>query len=56
MAKKSITQADYIKAIKKADREQEIALYGKQISMQPTKVHQSKKVYKRNKSIELNED
>lgn len=40
---------DYLKAIKKADREHEIALYGKQISMQNTKVHKSKKIYDRNK-------
>lgn len=54
MTKKQFTQKDYIKAVKKADREQEIALYGKQISMRPTKVHSSKKLYnRRNKSIEL---
>lgn len=47
MAKKQFTQKDYIKAVKKADREQEIALYGKQISMRPTKVHSSKKLYNR---------
>lgn len=47
--KKQITQLDYINAVKKADREHEIALYGKQISMQSTKVHKSKKVYDRNK-------
>ena len=40
---------DYLKAIKKADRENEIALYGKQISFQSTRVHKSKKVYDRNK-------
>ena len=40
---------DYLKAIKKADREYEIALYGKQISFQSTRVHKSKKVYDRNK-------
>lgn len=47
--KKQITQLDYINAVKKADRELEIALYGKQISIQSTKVHKSKKVYDRNK-------
>lgn len=47
--KKQITQLDYIIAVKKADRENEIALYGKQISMQSTKVHKSKKIYNRNK-------
>ena len=54
MAKEQFTQEDYIKAIKKADREEEIAKYGKQISMRPTKVHKSKKLYnRRNKSINL---
>lgn len=43
------TTNDYIKAIKKADREYEIALYGKQIGFQSTRVHKSKKVYNRNK-------
>lgn len=47
--KKQITQLDYINAVKKADRELEIALYGKQISMRPTNIHKSKKVYDRKK-------
>lgn len=47
--KKQITQLDYIIAVKKADREHEIALYGKQISMRPTNIHKSKKVYDRKK-------
>lgn len=47
--KKQITQLDYIIAVKKADREHEIALYGKQISMRPTNIHKSKKVYNRKK-------
>lgn len=47
--KKKIGFDEYIKAVKKADREQEIALFGKQISTRPTRVHKSKKVYKRTK-------
>ena len=52
---KKITTEDYIKAIKKADREIEIAKYGKQISMRPTSIHKSKKAYdrKRNKNIDF---
>ena len=48
-----ISQTDYIKAVKKADREIEIAKYGKLISMRPTSIHKSKKAYdrKRNKKI-----
>lgn len=54
MAKvRTFTQDDYIKAVKKADREAEIAKYGKLISMRPTSIHKSKKAYdrKRNKKI-----
>jgi hypothetical protein len=54
MKKKSkFTTEDYIKAVKKADREIEIAKYGKLISMRPTSIHKSKKAYdrKRNKKI-----
>jgi hypothetical protein len=52
---KKITTEDYIKAVKKADREIEIAKYGKQISMRPTSIHKSKKAYdrKRNKNIDF---
>ena len=57
MAKTTITQDDYIKAVKKADREREIALHGKVISTRPTKTHQSKKAYSRknNKNIDIND-
>jgi hypothetical protein len=57
MAKTTITQDDYIKAVKKADREREIALHGKVISTRPTKTHQSKKAYNRknNKNIDIND-
>ena len=39
--------ADLRKAVKKADREREIALHGKVISTRPTRTHKSKKVYSR---------
>ena len=46
-----ITEKDYILAVKKAERELEIELHGKQISTRPTRIHKSKKIYdrKRNK-------
>lgn len=47
MKKFKITEQDYIKAVKKADREREIALHGKVISTRPTRTHKSKKVYSR---------
>ena len=47
--KNKITEQDYIRAVKKADRELEIALYGKQVSMRGGAFHKSKKVYNRNK-------
>lgn len=39
----------YLNAIKKADRELEIAMYGKLISTRPTRVRKSKKIYDRKK-------
>ena len=45
----TITEQDYIKAIRKADREREIEMYGKVISMRPPKTHKSKKAYDRAK-------
>lgn len=50
MKKYIITEDDYIKAVKRADREQEIAKHGKVISLQPAKVHTSKKAYNRAKT------
>lgn len=44
-----ITERDYIKAVRKADRENEIELHGKIISLVPSKVHKSKKAYNRKK-------
>lgn len=38
---------DYVKAVKKADREIEIALYGKQLSTRRDHIQESKKVYNR---------
>lgn len=56
MAKKNykITEEDFINAVRKADREREIELHGKQISTRPTRVHQSKKVYNRKKGKSIN--
>ena len=47
--KTRITEQDYIKAVKKADRELEIALHGKQVSMRGGVMHKSKKAYDRNR-------
>ena len=47
--KSRITEMDYVKAVKKADRELEIALFGKQISMRGARTHKSKKAYDRNR-------
>lgn len=47
--KTRITEKDYINAVKKADRELEIAMHGKQISMRGSVMHKSKKVYDRKK-------
>jgi hypothetical protein len=43
--KYTITEQDYIKAVKKADREREIEKHGKLISTRPTRVHKSIKAY-----------
>lgn len=58
MSNKRITEVDYIKATRKADREAEIAKHGKLISMRPTKVHNPKNEYKRakNKKITIDSD
>ena len=48
-AKFTITEKDYIKAVRKADREQEIEMHGKVISTRPTKADKSKKTYDRAK-------
>ena len=54
--KYTITEQDYIKAVKKADREREIELHGKVISTRPTKAHKSKKAYDRKKSKRIKDD
>ena len=45
--KTKITQQEYVTAMRKANRELEIALFGKQVSMCKTRTHKSKKVYDR---------
>lgn len=47
--KTRITEKDYITAMKRANRELEIALFGKQVSMRGGVKHKSKKVYDRNR-------
>ena len=47
--KAKITEQDYVTAMKRANRELEIALFGKQVSMSKTRTHKSKKVYDRKK-------
>ena len=52
MAKEKFTTAeeDDIKAVRKADREREIEMHGKVISIKPPKTHKSKKAYDRKKN------
>lgn len=52
--KRRITELDYIKANRKASREEELSLYGKQITNRTT-IHRSKKAYNRqqNKKISI---
>lgn len=45
--KTRITTQDYIHAMKKASRELEIELFGKQVSMRGGVKHKSKKAYNR---------
>ena len=47
--KTKITEQDYITAMKRANRELEIALFGKQVSMRGGVKHKSKKTYDRNR-------
>lgn len=37
-------------------REREISEYGKLLSLRPSKVHESKKKYKRNKKVDIPDD
>lgn len=50
--KTKITEQDYIKANRKASREEELKLYGKQISNRKT-VHKSKKTYNRKRDRKI---
>ena len=52
--KTRITEKDYVNAMKRANRELEIALFGKQVSMGKTRTHKSKKVYDRKKLKRVN--
>ena len=56
MSKNRITEQDYIKATRKADREAEITKHGKIVSLRPTKVHNPKYEYNRSKSKKINLD
>jgi hypothetical protein len=56
MKKHSITEDDYIKAVKKADREREIEKHGKIISLRPTNAHKSMKTYNRAKEKGIKDD
>lgn len=59
MSKKfTITEDDYIKANRKADREREIERHGKQVSFQPPRAHKSQRDYNRAKykHIDLDSD
>ena len=47
--KTKITEQDYIIGMRKASRELEIDLHGKQVSMRSGRVHKSKKAYDRKK-------
>lgn len=47
--KTRITEADYIKGMRKASRELELELHNKLVSMRPAVKHQSKKAYNRKK-------
>lgn len=47
MAKKKDTIGDYLAAVKRAAREEEIRLHGKLITTRPTRVVKSKKIYSR---------
>lgn len=47
--KTKITEQDYVTAMKRANRELEIALFGKQVSMRGGVKHKFKKTYDRNR-------
>jgi hypothetical protein len=45
--KTKITEQDYVTAMRRANRELEIELHGKQVSMRGGRIHKSKKQYNR---------
>lgn len=47
--KTRITEQDYVNAMRKANRELEIAMFGKQVTMRGGVKHKSKKTYDRNR-------
>lgn len=49
MAKTKKIKSDYVKAVKSADRANELERHGKLISTRPTRIARSKKVYNRKK-------
>lgn len=49
MKKHNITQQNYLKAHRKASREEEIAQHGKPVQQRQS-VHQSKKIYNRKRA------
>ena len=52
--RRRFTDMDYIKAIRKASRDEEIGLYGKQIRNRTT-VHKSKKTYNRQRDKKVSD-
>jgi len=44
------------KVFEKIRREDEIKTFGKILSLRPSKVHESKKKYKRDKKVDIDED
>lgn len=52
--KHSITEDDYIKAVRKADRDLEIERHGKIVSMYPSRTHKTRKAYNRAKEKNIN--
>lgn len=53
MNKESVN--NYLKIVKGIDREREIKAHGKLISTRPLRIKQSKKIYKRNNKVDLDD-
>lgn len=47
-------EMDYVRRVRKQSREDEIGMHGKNISMRPAKVKESKKKYKRQDKYSYN--